>query len=152
MRQISNSEAYAYHATDLAELPKKYSAQLEARTKTGGLFFASEYIQAQRARRIVNEAVQSMFDGIDMLLCPTMPTVPPTYEHSLEDSWMRRPGITNLFNQTGQPALAFPTGFSESGLPLSAQLVGRPFDEGRLLAGAHAYQQVTDWHHQHPAI
>jgi aspartyl-tRNA(Asn)/glutamyl-tRNA(Gln) amidotransferase subunit A len=140
MRQISNSEAYAYHATDLAKLPKKYSAQLEARTK------------AQRARRIVNEAVQSMFDGIDMLLCPTMPTVPPTYEHSLEDSWMRRPGITNLFNQTGQPALAFPTGFSESGLPLSAQLVGRPFDEGRLLAGAHAYQQVTDWHHQHPAI
>jgi aspartyl-tRNA(Asn)/glutamyl-tRNA(Gln) amidotransferase subunit A len=152
MRPISNAESYAYHATDLSELPRKYGVALEARTKTGGLFFASEYIQAQRARAIVNTAVQSMFDGLDMLLCPTMPTEPPTYEKSLEESWGRRPGITNLFNQTGQPALAFPSGFSESGLPLSVQLVGRPFDEATLFAGAHAYQGVTDWHKQHPAI
>ncbi len=152
MRPISNAESYAYHATDLAEIPKQFGRQLEARTKTGGLFFASEYIQAQRARAIVNNAVKAMFDGLDMLLCPTMPTAAPGYVESLEDSWMRRPGITNLFNQTGQPALAFPSGFSESGLPLSAQLVGRPFDEATLLAAAHAYQGVSDWHTRHPAI
>jgi aspartyl-tRNA(Asn)/glutamyl-tRNA(Gln) amidotransferase subunit A len=152
MRPISNVESYAYHAADLAELPKKYAAPLEARTKTGGMYFATEYIQAQRARRIVNTAVQEMFNGLDMLLCPTMPTEPPTYEESLKDSWFRRPGITNLFNQTGQPALAFPAGFSEKGLPLSVQLVGRPFDEASLLAAAHAYQGVTNWHQMHPSI
>jgi aspartyl-tRNA(Asn)/glutamyl-tRNA(Gln) amidotransferase subunit A len=152
MRPIGVTESYSYHATDLAELPKKYGTLLEARTKTGGLYLASEYIEAQRARAIVRSAVKAMFDGLDMLLCPTMPTEPPTYERSLEESWGRRPGITNLFNQTGQPALAFPSGFSESGLPLSVQLVGRPFGEATLLAGAHAYQGVTDWHKRHPAI
>jgi aspartyl-tRNA(Asn)/glutamyl-tRNA(Gln) amidotransferase subunit A len=152
MRQISNSESYAYHATDLAEFPQKYAAPLEARTKAGGLFFASEYIQAQRVRRLVNEAVRGLYADLDVLLCPTMPTEPPTYEGSLADSWMRRPGITNLFNQTGQPAVAFPAGFSESGLPLSVQLVGRPFDEATILAAAHAFQGATDWHQRHPAI
>jgi Asp-tRNA(Asn)/Glu-tRNA(Gln) amidotransferase A subunit family amidase len=53
----------------------------------------------------------------------------------LTDAWSRRPGITNLFNLTGQPALAFPSGFSENGLPLSVQLIGRPFDEATLLVG-----------------
>jgi aspartyl-tRNA(Asn)/glutamyl-tRNA(Gln) amidotransferase subunit A len=152
MRPISNVESYSYHAADLAEMPEKYAAPLEARTKTGGMYFASEYIQAQRARRIVNAAVREMFNSFDMLLCPTMPTEPPTYEESLDDAWMRRPGITNLFNQTGQPALAFPAGFSQKGLPLSVQLVGRPFDETTILAAAHSFQQVTDWHRQHPNL
>ena len=124
-----SSEAYAYHATDLAELPRKYGRQLEHRTKAGGLYFASEYIQAQRVRTIIQQAVAQLFQHIDVLLCPTMPTEPPTYEASLADTWMYRPGITNLFNLTGQPAVAFPTGFSAQTLPLSAQLVGRPFDE-----------------------
>jgi aspartyl-tRNA(Asn)/glutamyl-tRNA(Gln) amidotransferase subunit A len=152
MRLVSNSESYAYHAMDLAELPEKYAAPLAARTKSGGLYFASEYIQAQRARRIVIEGVRRLFDGLDLLLCPTMPTGPPTYEDSLADSWMRRPGITNLFNQTGQPAIAFPAGFSAAGLPLSVQLVGRPLAEATVLAGAHAFQTATNWHQCHPLI
>ena len=112
LRVISSSEAYAYHATDLDELPRKYGRQLEHRTKAGGLYFASEYIQAQRVRTLIQQAVAELFQHIDLLLCPTMPTEPPTYEESLADTWMRRPGITNLFNLTGQPAVAFPTGFS----------------------------------------
>jgi aspartyl-tRNA(Asn)/glutamyl-tRNA(Gln) amidotransferase subunit A len=151
-RIISNSEAYAYHATDLAELPRKYGRQLEHRTKAGGLYFASEYIQAQRVRAIIQQAVAALFQRIDLLLCPTMPTEPPTYEESLADTWMRRPGITNLFNLTGQPAVAFPVGFSAHALPLSAQLVGRPFDEATVLRAAHGYQGVTDWHKRHPAL
>ena len=151
-RVISSSEAYAYHATDLAELPRKYGRQLEHRTKAGGLYFASEYIQAQRARSIIQQAITALFQQIDLLLCPTMPTEPPTYEASLADSWARRPGITNLFNLTGQPAVAFPTGFAEQALPLSAQLVGRPFDEATVLRAAHSYQGVTDWHKRHPVL
>ena len=152
LRVISSSEAYAYHATDLAELPRTYGRQLEHRTKAGGLYFASEYIQAQRVRTMIQQAVAALFQHIDLLLCPTMPTEPPTYEESLADTWMRRPGITNLFNLTGQPAVAFPTGFSAQALPLSAQIVGRPFDEATVLRAAHFYQGVTDWHTRHPAL
>ena len=74
---------------------------------------------------------------------------PWTFRHQLCD---QRPGITNLFNLTGQPAVAFPTGFSAQALPLSAQLVGRPFDEATVLRAAHLYQGVTEWHKCHPVL
>jgi len=101
---------------------------------------------------MIQQAVAALFQHIDVLLCPTMPTEPPTYDASLADTWMRRPGLTNLFNLTGQPAVAFPTGFSAQALPLSAQIVGRPFDEATVLRAAHFYQGVTDWHTRHPAL
>lgn len=151
-RAIMLPEAYAYHARDLAETPEKYPAQLAHRFKAGGLIFASEYVQAQRVRSIVKSKVAEMFNDIDLLLCPTMRGEAPTYEDSLTDSWVRNRGVTNLFNFTGQPALAIPAGFSEKGLPLSVQLVGRPFAEATVLCAAHAYQGATDWHKRHPTI
>jgi len=56
------------------------------------------------------------------------------------------------FNLTGSPALLVPTGFPESGLPLSMQIVGKPFSEALLYCVAHAYEQATDWVWQHHLI
>jgi aspartyl-tRNA(Asn)/glutamyl-tRNA(Gln) amidotransferase subunit A len=56
------------------------------------------------------------------------------------------------FNITGLPALALPCGFSGSGLPLSLQLSGRPFEETTVLRVGHAYQQVTAWHTRRPPV
>ncbi len=55
------------------------------------------------------------------------------------------------FNVTGQPALVIPAGFASSGLPLSLQLVGRPFDEAMLYRVAAAYEAATGWTKRHPA-
>jgi aspartyl-tRNA(Asn)/glutamyl-tRNA(Gln) amidotransferase subunit A len=41
---------------------------------------------------------------------------------------------------------------SRAGVPIGCQLVGRPFDEARLLQLAHWYQRETDWHRRAPAI
>lgn len=54
-------------------------------------------------------------------------------------------------NLAGLPALSLPVGFSQ-GLPVGAQLIGRAFDEARLLQVAHQYQQHTDWHTQLPTM
>ena len=51
----------------------------------------------------------------------------------------------------GVPALVIPCGFDSRGLPLSVQLVGRPFAEATLLAAGHAFQRETDWHQRIPA-
>jgi aspartyl-tRNA(Asn)/glutamyl-tRNA(Gln) amidotransferase subunit A len=58
--------------------------------------------------------------------------------------------LTRWVNYLGVPALAVPCGFDARGLPLSLQLVGRPFAEATLLAAARAYQRATDWHCRAP--
>jgi aspartyl-tRNA(Asn)/glutamyl-tRNA(Gln) amidotransferase subunit A len=58
------------------------------------------------------------------------------------------------FNDTGFPGLAVPAGFSTSppGLPLSIQIVGKPFDEETVYAAGYAYESQTRWHEHHPAL
>jgi aspartyl-tRNA(Asn)/glutamyl-tRNA(Gln) amidotransferase subunit A len=55
-------------------------------------------------------------------------------------------------NLAGVPGLAFSVGFDSQALPIGLQLMGPHFQEGLLLKAAHAYQQITDWHKQEPAL
>jgi aspartyl-tRNA(Asn)/glutamyl-tRNA(Gln) amidotransferase subunit A len=50
--------------------------------------------------------------------------------------------FTAPFNITGQPALALPIGLSSEGLPLSMQIIGRPFDEVSVFQVAAAYEEA----------
>jgi aspartyl-tRNA(Asn)/glutamyl-tRNA(Gln) amidotransferase subunit A len=56
------------------------------------------------------------------------------------------------FNLTGSPALAMPTGFASTGLPLSMQIIGKPFDEATVYRVARAYEQATPWTSTHPVL
>jgi Asp-tRNA(Asn)/Glu-tRNA(Gln) amidotransferase A subunit family amidase len=53
---------------------------------------------------------------------------------------------------TGQPAITVPMGFSRTGLPLGLQLLARPFDEGRLIQYAYAYEQATRYRRPPPGF
>ncbi|MBT6910508.1 MAG: Asp-tRNA(Asn)/Glu-tRNA(Gln) amidotransferase GatCAB subunit A, partial [Rhodospirillaceae bacterium] len=55
-------------------------------------------------------------------------------------------------NVTGLPSIAVPCGFSDSGLPLSFQAIGRPFGEAQILRVAQAYESATDWGTRIPAF
>jgi aspartyl-tRNA(Asn)/glutamyl-tRNA(Gln) amidotransferase subunit A len=59
---------------------------------------------------------------------------------------------TAPLNYPGVPALTVPCGFDAENLPIGIQLTGSHWSEGRLLGVAHAYQQVTDWHHRRPPL
>lgn len=56
------------------------------------------------------------------------------------------------FNLTGSPAVAVPTGFASTGLPLSMQIIGKPFDEATVYRVARAYEQATAWTFTHPTL
>jgi len=56
------------------------------------------------------------------------------------------------FNLTGQPALSLCNGFDRAGLPLSLQIVGRCFDEARLLRIGYAYERATSWRDRRPPV
>jgi len=60
--------------------------------------------------------------------------------------------MANPGNLTGVPALVMPCGFSEAGLPLSVQIMGRHFDEATVYRVAAAYEQATEWHSRRPDL
>ncbi|UCH83480.1 MAG: amidase [Candidatus Latescibacterota bacterium] len=97
---------------------------------------AVEYIQANRIRTMLNQAMVQVFDdaGVDIYVAPSF-------------------GGDNLLltNLTGHPCVVLPNGFNEEGSPVSISFIGRLYEEGKLLALANAYQVSTDHHRKHPA-
>ncbi|MDP8921877.1 MAG: amidase family protein, partial [Chloroflexota bacterium] len=57
---------------------------------------------------------------------------------------------TQVWNLVGLPAACVPSGFSREGLPVSIQVVGRPFDDATVLRIARAYERATPWHTRRP--
>jgi aspartyl-tRNA(Asn)/glutamyl-tRNA(Gln) amidotransferase subunit A len=55
-------------------------------------------------------------------------------------------------NLAGIPGLSVPCGFTKSGLPIGLQLLGKPFDEEKLLGVARMYESATDWHTRRPNV
>jgi aspartyl-tRNA(Asn)/glutamyl-tRNA(Gln) amidotransferase subunit A len=49
-------------------------------------------------------------------------------------------------NLGGIPAITIPCGFSREGLPIGLQIMGKHFDEGKLLRVAYTFEQNTDVH------
>jgi aspartyl-tRNA(Asn)/glutamyl-tRNA(Gln) amidotransferase subunit A len=149
---IMLAEAYAYHERDLRAHPELYGEVLRERLLTGALVTGGEYTQAQRIRSQICEATRAVLRDVDVLATPTAvrPALPFSVAHDPELAFPR----SNMppFNLTGLPALALPCGFSSSGLPLSLQLAGRPFEEATVLRVGHAYEQVTLWHTRRPPV
>lgn len=136
-RVVMFSEGYAVHADWLRERPEDYGRSGRQRLMAGAFLTAEDYIQAQRHRRQLVRSVEQIFERVDLLLVANM-LDPACRIDDLEalaftgERQARAP-----FNVTGHPALNIVTGFSDAGLPLSGQLVGRWNGEGSIFrAGA----------------
>jgi len=146
------AEAFAYHERDIRQHPELYGDVLRERILTGALVTAAEYVQAQRLRAEICRETAEVLRQVDMLATPTTtkPATPFTLAQDPEFGFPR----SNMppFNVTGLPTLALPCGFTASGLPLSLQLSGRPFEEGTVLRVGHAFEGATTWHTRRPPV
>jgi aspartyl-tRNA(Asn)/glutamyl-tRNA(Gln) amidotransferase subunit A len=149
---IMASEAFAYHERDLRETPDKYGDLLRERLMSGGLYTSAEYVQAMRLRERLRQAMLDVLGTVDLFATPTSPKPAPTFEQMYDFNMGFPRSNTPPFNLSGLPTLALPNGFASSGLPISLQLTGRPFDEATVLRVGHAYQQATDWHTRRPPV
>jgi aspartyl-tRNA(Asn)/glutamyl-tRNA(Gln) amidotransferase subunit A len=157
---VESCEPSAYHQAWLRERPGDYGDDVRTLLELGELYLATHYIQAQRYRTLLRQEFLSAFRRVDVFISPTLPFVATPVgetkvvidEGSEDMMLMVIMAFTGLPSLTGLPAISVPCGFSRDGLPIGMQIMGRPFDEARLFRVADAYQQMTDWHLQAPAL
>jgi aspartyl-tRNA(Asn)/glutamyl-tRNA(Gln) amidotransferase subunit A len=119
-----------------------------------GIDYAASRSRAQEIKASFERALTA----VDALLAPATPYPAPPVEAvevaveggSLDVHSGSPSRLTVPVNLAGLPSLAFPVGMASDGLPLGAQLIGRPWAEETLLAWIDAYQGVTDWHEARP--
>lgn len=152
------AEGGAVHQRTLASRGEAYCDETRAFLNLAENVSAAHYLQAQRLRALLCDAMARLFQQVDVLLTPTLPIVAPSAEARLVDGKNGPLDVraamtlfTRPFNLTGLPALSLPCGFHDD-LPVGLQVVGRAFDEGTVLRVAAAYEEATDWHRRRPAL
>jgi aspartyl-tRNA(Asn)/glutamyl-tRNA(Gln) amidotransferase subunit A len=144
-------EAYAIHCEALAHTPERYGPRCRDALLKGAAVLPSEYAKAQRQQRALADEIDRLLDTSDIL----MTGVSAETAASLADEEATNKSTNDMrvpFNVTGHPALSFCIGFSSDSMPIGVQLIGRRFQETKLLAVAAAYQSATGWHSEHPSV
>ncbi len=110
-------------------------------------FYDAYYRKAQQIRRLIKNDFNNAFAEVDLILGPTTPS--PAFKLGEKTSDPVQMYLEDIYtiavNLAGLPAISIPCGFKNE-LPVGLQLIGRPFEESRILNAAHQYQQLTDWH------
>jgi aspartyl-tRNA(Asn)/glutamyl-tRNA(Gln) amidotransferase subunit A len=126
----------------------------------GSLIPAHTYYKAQRLRQMWRAQMLETLEKYDVLVYPTGPTVAPTVPPATglqnradakADLYGRR-SFTHPVNLAGVPALSVNCGFTQDGLPIGMQIIGRLFEDATVLGVGHAYEQATEWHKRRPPI
>jgi aspartyl-tRNA(Asn)/glutamyl-tRNA(Gln) amidotransferase subunit A len=116
-------------------------------------YYDAYYLQAQKLRRLIADDFAAAFASVDLIAGPVSPTV--AWDLGARDDDPVRNYLADIYtlpaSLAGLPGLSMPVGFGAGGRPVGLQLIGRVFEEARLLNVAHRYQQATDWHRRTPA-
>ncbi len=147
------SEALAYHAANLRTRAAEYQPDVRERLMMGIFVSGLHYVRAQQVRVLARAEVDGALARRDVLLAPSTPIAATLIgeRHALigdtaADVRASLVRYTRVFNLSGHPACSLPCGFTQGGLPIGMQVVGRPFDEATVLRAADAYQRLTDFH------
>jgi aspartyl-tRNA(Asn)/glutamyl-tRNA(Gln) amidotransferase subunit A len=112
------------------------------------------YVKALKVRRLVKKDFDDAFEKCDVVMGPTTPTAAFKVGEKSDDplAMYLSDVYTVSCNLAGIPGLSVPCGFTKAGLPVGLQLLGRPFDEEKLLRVARMYESATDWHTRRPRV
>lgn len=112
-------------------------------------YFDAYYTKAQKVRRLIVEDFNKAFEQCDIIVSPTAPTTAYKLGENLDPATIYLGDVYTIgINLAGLPALSQPVGFSQEGLPIGLQLIGKHWAESELLSTAHLFQQHTDYHKQ----
>jgi aspartyl-tRNA(Asn)/glutamyl-tRNA(Gln) amidotransferase subunit A len=148
-------EAAGYFPAHAAE----YSEEVRKRIDAGGKILAVQYLAGLDVQKRVRAEFDAALQEVDAIVAPTVPVPAPPIGAEFvridgEQIGVRTAlvGMNRPANFTGHPAISVPCGFTQGGLPIGLQLIGRSFDESTLLRIAFAYERAHDWRARHPRL
>jgi aspartyl-tRNA(Asn)/glutamyl-tRNA(Gln) amidotransferase subunit A len=156
--QLVNAEGQEYHGPNFKSRPDDFGADLR-RVLSQPLPDAVGIARSYRSSYEIKERFRVLLEEVDLLVSPTtLRTASVIGEEPVAVGSTTIPtGVafasnTMPFNIAGLPTLALPCGFDGTGLPISMQIAGRPFDEVTVLRAGHAFERATEWHSRRPAL
>lgn len=110
-------------------------------------YYDAYYLKAQKARTLIKQDFEQIFEKYDLILGPTTPTTAFKIGEKVNDplTMYIEDILTIPVNLAGVPAISVPAGLVD-GLPVGLQLIGKHFDESTILRAAHAFEQNTKHH------
>jgi amidase len=151
---ITAAEALVAHAGFYPERAADYGPFREV-LEDGTKASAQAYAQAHQVREELSGRLQELFENVDVVLCPTMPSTAPRMDaqgNARMAEGLVRTRYTFPWNFSRHPTLSLPCGFDSEGMPVSLQLVARHFAEEVLCRVGSAYEQATSWHTVRPPL
>ncbi|WP_193165990.1 Asp-tRNA(Asn)/Glu-tRNA(Gln) amidotransferase subunit GatA [Microbulbifer hainanensis] len=116
-------------------------------------YYDAYYNKAQQVRRLIKQDFVQAFEKVDVIMGPTAPS--PAFAIGAKAADPVAMYLEDIYtiatNLAGLPGMSLPCGQVDN-LPVGLQIIGNYLDEARMLNVAHQYQQVTDWHQQHPDL
>jgi len=117
-------------------------------------YYDAYYGKASQVRSLILEDFKKAFEQCDVILCPVAPTPAFKIGEKVDDPLTMY--LTDIFtlsaNLAGIPGMSVPCGFSQQGLPIGLQLMGKHFNEEMLLKVAYNFEQATEFHKKKPDL
>ena len=153
-------EASRAHAENFPSRANEFGEYDRWFLEFGATVTDEQYAAASEQRAAFNEQFNSMFDGIDTVVCPAGgmtfsfdPKVQYGGKEELEPLFQAvQMYFTIPADFAGTPALTVPCGFSDAGIPYGLQFMGPRLSEPMLIRIGHAYEAATRWHQRHPEV
>jgi aspartyl-tRNA(Asn)/glutamyl-tRNA(Gln) amidotransferase subunit A len=117
-------------------------------------YYDAYYRKASQVRTLMRNDFEEAFKKVDVMATPTAPTPAFRIGEKVEDPLQMYLSdiLTIPVNLAGIPAISVPCGFNREGLPIGLQIMGKHFDEGKILRVAFTFEQNTDFHLKKPPI
>jgi|TARA_B100001964_G_scaffold60846_1_gene68934 aspartyl-tRNA(Asn)/glutamyl-tRNA(Gln) amidotransferase subunit A len=118
-------------------------------------YYDAYYLRAQKVRTLIKRDFEQAFESVDALITPTVPAPAFKAGEKMDDPLQMY--LSDIFtiscNLAGTCGISLPCGFTgDPKLPIGLQILGKPFEESRLLQIAHAYEQATPWHRERAVL
>ena len=117
-------------------------------------YYDAYYLRAQKVRRLILSDFEKAFEQVDAILTPTSPT--PAFKRGERADDPLAMYLSDIYtisvNLAGLPAISVPSGFTESGLPIGLQVIGKAFGEADMFSVAHSFEQGHEYFKATPKL